>query len=92
MRALLLSACILFSTVVVNAADNIRGSESDLQGALWLLESGKNPCETLRARCDGYSYLIYRQIIMARERGDEQAAERWLNILWWYDYGADPRR
>lgn len=92
MRALLLSACVLLLTVPVNAADNVRGSETDWQGSLWLLDSGKNPCETLRARCDSHRYLIYRQIIMARERGDEQAAERWLNILWWDYYSDDSQR
>ena len=92
MRALLLSACILVSTLVVGAPDTVRGSESDWQGSLWLLDSGKNPCETLRARCDGHRYLIYRQIIMARERGDEQAAEGWLNLLWRLHYSDDTRR
>lgn len=92
MRALLLSACVLLLTVPVSAADNVRGSESDWFGNLLLLDSGKNPCETLRARCDGHRYLIYRQIIMARERGDEQDAAGWLNLLWRLHYSDDSRR
>ena len=92
MRALLLSACILVSTVTVSAADNVRDAETAWLESLWLLDSGRNPCLNLRARCSSQRFLTFRQIIMARERGDEQAAERWLNILWWNYYSDDSRR
>ena len=88
MRPLLLSACLLTLSAILSVPRHVHGADTAQRESLWQLDSGTNPCRTLQSRCSDMRYLMYERIIDARERGDEQDAKRWLNVLYW-DYWND---